>query len=379
MCIGDVWEYDWLEKKKTSKDDDEDQEKDENLKKCCRPILDQSSKRKKQIEVDTSYSEGSAEYDTDDSDDMSKNWSSKNKYNEDSDFEIDDEDDDNNKEVEEQNDLLNYDVNQHQANSDGLDWNNGAFSKKQIDVDTSNLEGAAEYDTDDNDDMSKKRSSKKKYNEDSDFEIDDEDDDDNKEVKEQNGVLNNDVNQHRANSDGLDWNNGAFNKHELWDKKLYNMDFYEWQGKMNWRSSANCMDHTQRRLLVPCIATLAEMFAQYSQHPGKEDWPQQEWVLLQLTDIDCYGQKNPKKHRSKTANRNRKRKRKEVEIAHGSADTPLGIDNVEIDREITTEPKWYEGPETTGVEDRRPKKRNIEYQWMLDGGSVVPVEGTILR
>jgi hypothetical protein len=171
--------------------------------------------------------------------------------------------------------------------------------KKQIEVDTSYSEGSAEYDTDDNDDMSKNRSSKNKYHEDSDFEI--EDDNDNKEVEEQNDVLNDDVNQHRANSDGLDWNNGAFNKNELWDKKLYSMDFCEWQGKMNWRSSANCMDHAQRRSLVPCIATLTEMFARYSQHPGKEDWPQQEWVLLQLTDIDGYGQKNPKKHRSKTA------------------------------------------------------------------------------
>jgi hypothetical protein len=63
-------------KEKTSKEDDEDQEKDENLKKRSRPILDWSSKQKKQIEVDTSYSEGSGEYDTDDNDDMFKNRSS---------------------------------------------------------------------------------------------------------------------------------------------------------------------------------------------------------------------------------------------------------------------------------------------------------------
>jgi hypothetical protein len=180
-----------------------------------------------------------------------------------------------------------------------LDWY--SKRKKQIDVDRSYSEGAAEDDTDDNNDMSKKRSSKKKYKDDSDFEMDDEEDDDTKEVEEQNDVLNNDVNQHRANSDGLDWNNGAFEKPELWDKKLYNMDFCEWQGKKNWRSSANCMDNPQRRSLVASIATLTQMFARYSQNPGKEDWPQQEWVLLQLTDIDGYGQKNPEKHRSKTA------------------------------------------------------------------------------
>jgi hypothetical protein len=73
------------------------------------------------------------------------------------------------------------------------------------------------------------------------------------------------------------------------------------RGKSKWGSPANCMDDGQQKSLVAAIATLTENFARYSQWPDREDWPQQELVLLQLTDIDGYGQKDPKTHRSKIA------------------------------------------------------------------------------
>jgi hypothetical protein len=130
---------------------------------------------------------------------------------------------------------------------------------------------------------------------------DNEDEDDDKEVEKQNDILNDNVNQHRANSDGLDWNNGAFRNPALWDRKDFNMDFCEWRGKSKWGSPANCMDNGQQKSLSATIVTLTKNFARYSQQPDREDWPQQEWVLLQFSDIDGYGQKDPKKHQSKTA------------------------------------------------------------------------------
>jgi hypothetical protein len=40
-------------------------------------------------------------------------------------------------------------------------------------------------------------------------------------------------------------------------------------------------------------------------------------------------------------------------------DTPLGLYHVELDCAIPSVPTWYACPETTGVEERRPKKRRI--------------------
>jgi hypothetical protein len=56
----------------------------------------------------------------------------------------------------------------------------------------------------------------------------------------------------------------------------------------------------QRRNLKNVIQTITKMFARYSQRPGTGG-PEQEWVLLQLTDINGVGGKDPKNHRSKTA------------------------------------------------------------------------------
>jgi hypothetical protein len=50
----------------------------------------------------------------------------------------------------------------------------------------------------------KERLNKNKYTDGSDFKVDNEEEDDNKEAEEQNGILNADVIQNQANSDGLD-------------------------------------------------------------------------------------------------------------------------------------------------------------------------------
>jgi hypothetical protein len=55
----------------------------------------------------------------------------------------------------------------------------------------------------------------------------------------------------------------------------------------------------------------------------------------------------------------RNRRGKVVEIAPGSADTLVGLHDVGLEREIPTVPSWYACPETTVVEERPPKKRNI--------------------
>jgi hypothetical protein len=54
------------------------------------------------------------------------------------------------------------------------------------------------------------------------------------------------------------------------------------------------------------------------------------------------------------------------EIAPGLSDTLMGLDDVGLEREIPTVPSWYACPETTGVEERRPKKINTRLS--MDAG-----------
>jgi hypothetical protein len=58
-------------------------------------------------------------------------------------------------------------------------------------------------------------------------------------------------------------------------------------------------DGVNSRNLLKVIETVTIMFARYSQRPGT-GWPEQEWVLLQLTKINGVGDKGPNCHRSKT-------------------------------------------------------------------------------
>jgi hypothetical protein len=114
------------------------------------------------------------------------------------------------------------------------------------------------------------------------------------EDKGRNVFLNDGVSQH-----GLDWNDATFTDDALWDN-LYNLELGEWRSKKDWKMAAGCMDTTQRRVLLKSIATISRIFARLSQRPGT-DWPEQEWVLLQLTDINGGGDKDPKNRRSKTS------------------------------------------------------------------------------
>jgi hypothetical protein len=117
-------------------------------------------------------------------------------------------------------------------------------------------------------------------------------DDDLKEIDE--------VTQHDGSIGGSDWNDSAFTDDSLWDNKIFNLVLGEWRGKSKWTTPAACMDSNQRSNLEASISTLSKASARYSQRPGK-DWPEQEWALVQLTDINGLGDKNPKNRRTKTA------------------------------------------------------------------------------
>lgn len=109
-----------------------------------------------------------------------------------------------------------------------------------------------------------------------------------------------DVTQHDGNMGGSDWNDSLYADDSLWDNKNFNHVLGEWRGKSKWTTPAACMDTTQRTTLEGRISTLSQAFARFSQRPGK-DWPEQEWALVQLTDINGIGDKNPKNRRTKTA------------------------------------------------------------------------------
>jgi hypothetical protein len=82
---------------------------------------------------------------------------------------------------------------------------------------------------------------------------------------------------------------------------LYNnLELGEWRAKKDWKTPASCMDGHQQRNLIKVIETITKMFARYSQRPGT-GWPEQEWVLLQLTKINGVGDKCPDSHWRKTA------------------------------------------------------------------------------
>jgi hypothetical protein len=246
------------------------------------------------LDKSSSYSEGEEE--EDDNNDNLKERSEKNKYTDDSDFEVNNDEED---------DRTSKDSDEDEENDENLKKRRLQPILERQSKRKKHKRGKMSYsegeDEDDNDDNLKKRSNENKYTDDSDFEVSNEEEDDDKEAEEQNDILNADVIQNRANSDGLDWNNGAFRNDAIWDRKDFNIDFCEWRGKSKWGSPAKCMDNPQQKSLSAAIVTLTEKFARYSQRPDREDWPQQEWVLLQFSDINGCGQKYPKKHRSKTA------------------------------------------------------------------------------
>jgi hypothetical protein len=108
-----------------------------------------------------------------------------------------------------------------------------------------------------------------------------------------------DVSQCSGNLDGSNWNDGTFKNDALWDN-LYNLELGEWRTKKGWKTPASCMDGHQRRILIKVIETITKMFAWYSQQPYT-GWPEQEWVLLQLTNINGVGDKDPNNHQQNSS------------------------------------------------------------------------------
>jgi hypothetical protein len=83
------------------------------------------------------------------------------------------------------------------------------------------------------------------------------------------------------------------------DNGRYNLKEWEFKDKEKWSTPAACMDNKQRKNLVQTIKTWQKCASRYSQRPDK-NWPAQEWVLLQITDIDGVGNKK-NSTRKKTA------------------------------------------------------------------------------
>jgi hypothetical protein len=135
---------------------------------------------------------------------------------------------------------------------------------------------------------------------------DDEDMDDNEEQDETMGdmdeiVTNNEiVTEGGRNSTGTDWNEDHYKDDKKWDKKGYSEELCEFRRKGEWTTPAACMDSSQRGCLYQNMVTLTKTFARFSQRPGK-NWASQEWVLIQLTDINGVGVKGPTHRRNKTA------------------------------------------------------------------------------
>jgi hypothetical protein len=74
---------------------------------------------------------------------------------------------------------------------------------------------------------------------------------------------------------------------------------WEFKDKEFWSTPAACMDNKQRKNLVQAIKTWQKRASRYSQRPD-QNWLAQEWVLLQITDIDGVGNKKTST-RKKTA------------------------------------------------------------------------------
>jgi hypothetical protein len=101
------------------------------------------------------------------------------------------------------------------------------------------------------------------------------------------------------NSDESKWAS-RYKDTSFWpDKGGYNLEEWEFKEKEKWATPAACMDIRQRKTLEKSLRTRQKWASRYSQRPG-QNWPAQEWVLLQITDIDGVGQKKASTSRMKT-------------------------------------------------------------------------------
>ncbi|OEU09885.1 hypothetical protein FRACYDRAFT_248135 [Fragilariopsis cylindrus CCMP1102] len=96
------------------------------------------------------------------------------------------------------------------------------------------------------------------------------------------------------------WNEENYSNDEFWDSNSYNLEEHEWRGKRKWNTPAACMESGQRKRLENNVKTMDKVFSRYSQRPGK-GYPANEFVLLQMTDINGVGHKGEACRRKKTA------------------------------------------------------------------------------
>jgi hypothetical protein len=93
------------------------------------------------------------------------------------------------------------------------------------------------------------------------------------------------------NSDKSKWAS-RYKDTSFWsDKGGYNFEEWEFKEKEKWATPAACMDNSQRKTLEKSLRIWQKCASRYSQCPG-QNWSAQEWVLLQITDIDGVGKKN---------------------------------------------------------------------------------------
>jgi hypothetical protein len=98
-------------------------------------------------------------------------------------------------------------------------------------------------------------------------------------------------NQQGINSDKSKWSSRYKDKSFWPDKGGYNLEEWEFKEKEKWATPAACMDNSQHKTLEQSIRTWQKCASRYSQRPG-QNWPAQEWVLLQITDIYGVGKKS---------------------------------------------------------------------------------------
>jgi hypothetical protein len=126
---------------------------------------------------------------------------------------------------------------------------------------------------------------------------DDEEDEDDDEEYDECGRENNHPGINHDKSKG----SSTYKDTSFWpDKGGYNLEEWEFKEKEKWATPAACMDNSQRKTLGKSIWTWQKCASRYSQRPG-QNWPAQEWVLLQITDIDGVGQKKASSRCKKTA------------------------------------------------------------------------------
>jgi hypothetical protein len=145
-----------------------------------------------------------------------------------------------------------------------------------------------------------KSSKRRKTNNKHDYQDKDDDYQDKDDDAEEYDECERDNNHPGINSDKSKWSS-RYKDTSFWpDKGGYNLEEWEFMEKEKWATPAACMDNSQRKTLEKNIRIWQKCASRYGQRPG-QNWPAQEWVLLQITDIDGVGKKKASTRRKKIA------------------------------------------------------------------------------